>query len=323
MIHSPARALSLLAVPPLLLALLAPQPASAQAQTPFDVITDEGIPSLDLPGLREYTPGTAAGFRDVSLEARLTPDGEPVSDGIVWRVYHPTPGPDGKLPLLATTEGGSARFEFEPGEYYLHVAFGKAGVTKRLSVPASGPIETQSLILNAGGLKLNATSGGVRRLAEGKVRFTIYTEAQDADGDRGLVVADVEPGTVVRLNAGTYHVVSDYGNVNAMIRSDIRVEAGKLTEATIEHRAAELTLKLVANEGGEAIADTAWSVLTSAGDLVSESVGAFPSLVLTEGAYTAVARNKGRIFQRDFRVVAGRNQDVEVRLDDEIKGVLE
>src|SRR5690606_10977200 len=96
------------------------------------------------------------------------------------------------------------------------------------------------------------------------------------------------------------------------IRADIRVEAGKLTEAAVEHRAAQLTMKLVREEGGEAIADTAWSILTDSGDIVRESVGAFASIVLAEGDYTVVARNRDRIYQRDFSVVAGRNQDVEV-----------
>jgi hypothetical protein len=41
-------------------------------------------------------------------------------------------------------------------------------------------------------------------------------------------------------------------------------------------------------------------------------VGAFASLVLAEGDYTIIAKNKDRIYQRDFTVVGGRNQDVEV-----------
>ena len=97
-----------------------------------------------------------------------------------------------------------------------------------------------------------------------------------------------------------------------------RVQAGKLTTATVEHRAAQLTLKLVREHGGEAIADTQWSILTDAGDMVRESVAAFASVVLAEGNYTAIAKNKDRIFQRDFEVVAGRNQDVEVLVSDEM-----
>ena len=152
-------------------------------------------------------------------------------------------------------------------------------------------------------------AGGVR-IPPDKLRFSIY--AAEADGDRALILPDVSPNTVIRLNSGIYHVVSTYGTVNAVIRSDIRVEAGKLTEATVEHRAAELTLKLVREPGGEAIADTSWSVLTNSGDPVRESVGAFASMVLAEGDYTIVAKNRDRIYQREFTVVGGRNQEVEV-----------
>ncbi|RYE61432.1 MAG: hypothetical protein EOP17_21035, partial [Rhizobiaceae bacterium] len=80
----------------------------------------------------------------------------------------------------------------------------------------------------------------------------------------------------------------------------------------LQHKAAEVSLKLVSQPGGEAIADTAWSVLTAAGDVVNESVSALPSMVLAEGDYLAVARNKDKIYQREFKVTAGNNVDVEV-----------
>ena len=163
---------------------------------------------------------------------------------------------------------------------------------------------------------LNAVSGNDMRIPRGELSFSIFSSDVKEDGERALVVADVKPETVVRLNSGTYHVVSNYGSVNAVIRADIQVEAGKLTEATIQHRAAKLTLKLVSEPGGEAIADTAWSILTSSGDVVSESVGAFPTLVLAEGEYTAIARNNEKIYQRNFTVSAGVNTDVEVLLSD-------
>ena len=167
-------------------------------------------------------------------------------------------------------------------------------------------------MLDAGGLKLDAVlAGGAAHSARQAALLDLRGEA-GRQGERALIIPDVKPNTVVRLNAGTYHVVSTYGSVNAIIRSDIRVEAGKLTEATVEHRAAELTMKLVREPGGEAIADTSWAVLTDSGDPIRESVGAFASMVLAEGDYTIVAKNRDRIYQRDFTVVAGRNQDVEV-----------
>lgn len=293
---------------------VAPLPSVAQ-----DAFGGDPDPAINLPGLTEYAPSSAAGVgtalgRSVRMQALMTEDGEPVENGLTWRIFHPIAGTDGKLPLLASAEGGSAEFEFEPGDYFIHVAFGRAGVTKKLTVPRDGPLETQSLVLEAGGLVLNAVSGIDMRIPALQLRFNIYTAEQGLDGEQQLVVENVRPNTIVRLNAGTYHIVSEYGAVNAVIRSDIRVEAGKLTEAVIQHRAAQLTFKLVADEGGEAIADTAWSILTSGGDVVSESVGAFPTIVLAEGEYTAIARNKNMTYQREFTVIAGRNSDVEVLL---------
>lgn len=253
-------------------------------------------------------------LRDILCEALLTKDGKPMQHGLSWRVFSPIPDADGKLPLLASSEGGSAAFQLVPGEYFVNVAFGRAAATKKLLVPETGPVENQVMVLDAGGIMLNAVSGSDVRIPPNELTFSIYASEVGEDGERSLVVPNVKASTVVRLNAGTYHVVSDYGTVNAVIRADIQVEAGKLIEATIQHRAAKLTLKLVSEEGGEAIADTAWSILTSSGDVVSESVGAFPTLVLAEGQYTAVARNKNRIYQRDFTVTAGQNTDVEVLL---------
>ena len=254
-------------------------------------------------------------LRRVRLDALLVEGGPPLAHGLVWRVFNPSPDDTGKLPMLATSEGGRANFEFEPGEYFVHVAFGLAGVTRKLIIPRNDPIEDQTFVLNAGGLSLSAVSGNDGRIPPTELRFSIYSEEFDDNDQRQLIIANVKPNQVVRLNKGIYHVVSEYGSVNAVIRSDISVQAGKLTEAKIQHRAAELTLKLVAETGGEAIADTAWSITNLAGDLISESVGAFPSLVLSEGEYTAIARHKERLFRRDFKVVAGRNVDVEVLLD--------
>src|SRR5690606_16147887 len=142
---------------------------------------------------------------------------------------------------------------------------------------------SDSLVLDAGGLKLDATLSGGQRIPPNKLRFSIYEGKTDPDGDRALILPDVKPNTVIRLNAGIYHVVSTYGATNAVIRSDIRVEAGKLTEATVEHHAAEVTMKLVREEGGEAIADTSWSVLNESGDPIKEAVGAYAPMVLAEG----------------------------------------
>ncbi len=294
-----------------------------QAQDPLDSFSEiktplKGGKVLSFNPLVTGEAAPADNLHEVLCEAQLTKGGIAMQHGLTWRIFSPIPAADGKLPLLASSEGGSAAFQLVPGEYFVNVAFGRAGATKKLVVPASGKVDKQVMVLDAGGIMLNAVSGADVRIPPKELSFSVYAAEVREDGERNLVLDNVKANTVVRLNAGTYHVVSDYGAVNAVIRADIQVEAGKLTRAIIQHRAAKLTLKLVSEPGGEALADTAWSILTSSGDSVSESVGAFPTLVLAEGSYIAIARNKEKIYQRDFVVKAGVNTDVEVLLNENL-----
>lgn len=279
---------------------------------------DIALPNIEVPGISDYAGPNIPENRAIAegaeliLEAKLDESNESqsIERGLVWRVFGPDPGPDGKLPLLATAKGGTTSFHLEPGSYLVHAAYGRAGATKRITMTREP--RREAMVLDAGGLKLNAVLADGVRIPEKNLRFSIYEDEEDSNGDRALIIPNVKPESIVRLNAGTYHVVSNYGSANAIIRADIRVEAGKMTEATVQHRAAQLTMKLVREAGGEALADTAWSVLTTSGDTVRENVGAFASMVLAEGEYVIIAKNKDRIYQRNYKVVGGRNQDVEL-----------
>ncbi len=272
------------------------------------------LPTLDLPvlTLAPVENGNLAKQRliELTLAAKLSEDETALQRGLVWRVFKPDAAAGEKLPLIATANGGTTTFDLEPGSYLVHAAFGRAGVTKRITI--SNEARKETLVLDAGGLKMSAVLSGGVRIPPANLRFSIYQGEENADGERALIAPDVKPDAIVRLNSGTYHIVSTYGSVNAIIRADINVEAGKLTEASVEHKAAELTLKLVRSEGGEAIADTAWSVVNPSGEIIKESVGAYASMVLAEGDYTIIAKNKDKLFQKDFTVVAGHNQDVDV-----------
>lgn len=285
------------------------------------------LPRLNLPeppsimAPQQTSPLATVGLGRITLSAQLVASGPEVTRGLIWRVFDTQPGPDGKLRLVASAKGGTQSFDLTPGQYLVHASYGRAGATKRISVGTSA--KREDFVLDAGGLTLNAENSGGNHIPDDKLRFSIYEGEEVGGKDRALILPDVKPKSVVRLNAGTYHIVSTYGNVNAVVRSDIKVESGKLTEATVEHHAAELTMKLVREAGGEAIADTSWSVLTGSGDPVRESVGAYATMVLAEGDYTIVAKNRDHIYQRDFTVVAGENQEVEVLADESAPTALE
>ena len=76
-------------------------------------------------------------------------------------------------------------------------------------------------------------------------------------------------------------------------------------------------MKLVKQPGGEALANTSFSVLTPGGDVIREMIGAFPSLVLAEGEYVAIARHEGKTYQGTFRVQSTKDSDVEILMRDQ------
>lgn len=246
----------------------------------------------------------------VTFLAKLTEEGETVERGLEWRIFGSRIGADGKLPMLADATGGTRSFNMTPGQYLVHAAYGHASAIRKLVI---GPeSDREVFILNAGGLALTAVAGEDTPIDSNLLRFNIYEQEPDSRGERKLIARRVLPGQIIPFQEGIYHVVSEYGSLNAEIRADVRVTAGKLTRAELKHRAAQVTLRLVRQRGGDALANTQWSVLNESGDLITESTSAFPRMVLSEGNYTAIAKNGDSIFSHDFAVRAGLNSDVEV-----------
>lgn len=250
-----------------------------------------------------------AGPAEARLVAKLVEDGEPIPFGVTWRIYDQVPDNAGTYPLVANGKGGEWAQTLQPGNYLVHASYGKASSTAMLRITGSSVTET--VILSAGGLRLQAQLTGDVSIPADKVRFRI-SERDSETTDEKLVVDNARSGLILPLNAGTFRVESRYGSANASVSADITVEEGKLTDATLYHRAAEVTLKLVNESGGEAIANTSWTLLYPNGEVIAETVGAFPEYVLEEGDYAVVATHEGTPYNRNFSVEAGRHRDVEV-----------
>jgi hypothetical protein len=239
----------------------------------------------------------------------LTDGGATVNEGLVWRVFNSQADAKGQLTLVAKSNTAAAKLSLAPGDYVVHVAYGRAQATDTLTVAAGN--NDKSLILDAGALRLNAAVTGDVAIPPNLLHFDVFT-AGATDADRTLVAQNVSANDVLTLNSGTYHIVSYFGSVNAVVRADLRVEPGQLTEATLYHKAAQVSFKLVSEAGGEAIADVDWTVKKSDGTTVFSNTGAFPAAVLSEGDYLVLAKRGSKVYNRQFQVIAGKAQDIEV-----------
>lgn len=244
----------------------------------------------------------------VTLSARITPDGAPIPDGVVWRIFDTQPDASGELALVAKSDAGAPTVELPPGEYVVHVAYGRAQTSEPLSVVPGANEKT--FVLDAGALRLNSAVTGDIAIPAGLLKFDVFTAGEE--NDRALVAEGLKPNDIVTLNAGTYHIVSYFGTTNAVVRADLRVEPGQLTDATLYHHASQIGFKLVSEAGGEAIADVEWTVKTADGATVFSELGAFPSTVLAEGEYLVLAKQGSQVFNREFAVQAGSPREIEV-----------
>lgn len=277
------------------------------------------VPSEESPGqaVDSVEPDTAAAAieqvtttpQPVTLMAEITDGGKTISDGLVWRIYTTKADAAGELQLAGKSNDAVARLELPPGNYVVHVAYGRAQASDTITV-VEGP-NTKQLILEAGGLRLGAAVTGDVPIPINLLRFDVFTSGT-TEADRVLVAQDMGANDIVTLNAGTYHIVSYFGDVNAVVRADLRVEPGQLTDATLYHRAAQTSFKLVSEAGGEAIADVDWTVKTADGATVFTDTGTFPATVLQEGDYLVLAKRGDTVFNREFEVQPGQPREIEV-----------
>jgi Mg-chelatase subunit ChlD len=262
---------------------------------------------------QRQAPANPAESVPVTLSARTVEGGAIIKSGLVWWIYKNARKKDGKYQLVDTFREATPTAALPPGSYRIAAAYGKVNLIKDIDVEQGRALQ-EIFILNAGGLRLNAVMLDGTTIPPNSVRYDLFADESETDqfGNRKLVLRDAKPGVVIRLNAGAYHVVSTYGDANAVVRTDITVEPGKLTDATINHTAAKVTLKLVNQPGGEALADTHWNILTPGGDIVKESAGALPSHIVAAGDYTVLARHGGKNYTREFTVEPGESKQIEV-----------
>lgn len=269
-----------------------------------------GSPSAGPREPHSVLPNAPPGKAALGVFARFGSEGTPIQRGLVWRVFADQPESTGAFPLVAESSDSAPVFFLTPGGYIVHVTYGLATTAQRVVVGTVS--RREAFTLPAGGLRLQADVEN-HAISPQKLTFDIF-EGSFLQGRTSSqpYYRGAGAGEVILLPEGTYHVVSTYGDANAVVRADVNVVPGKLTDATMHHRAAQVMLKLVKVKGGEAQGDTQWTVITPGGDTIKESIGAFPTFVLSEGDYTAIGRHDGKNYSRDFKVEAGKDQELDV-----------
>jgi len=260
------------------------------------------------PPLAQTTQAVPPGHVALTVAARYGRDAPLISGGLIWRVYAANPDLNGTFRLVKEDRTASPTFMLPPGDYVVHASFGLASAARAVQLRAD--VAREMFDIPAGGIRLQGRVNDAR-IPTGQITFAIYPGSQFNTTERRPIAQNVMTGDVVLLPEGTYYIVSTYGDVNSVVRSDVQVQSAKLTDIVVTHRAAVITFKLV-NNTGEAMANTQWTLSTPDGDIIKEPMGAFPRLVLAEGDYHVIARYEDQSYPRDFKVINGVDGEVEL-----------
>ena len=134
------------------------------------------------------------------------------------------------------------------GTYIVHASLDLASAVRRVTV--SSKASSERMILNAGALRVVGVLGD-QPINPAKMSIAIYVPKRD--NSEAKLVRPRQGGRSIGLPEGNYHVVSTLldtagysgaqqsgvGNkTNSVISADLKVQAGKLTDATLRHRSA-------------------------------------------------------------------------------------
>lgn len=289
-------------------------PTVAQAQMGVPALApQDGLPA-SIPSPLELNPGRPQTLAPVSpgsmtktvlsLSARFAEGADAIGTGLRWRIFADQADLNGNHALVFESTDAKPFITLDPGGYIVHVSYGLASDTRHIVLGTEAVSE--DVVLNAGALRFAGTVGG-SQIPASNLSFEIHR----TDGTGEELIGEVKAGEIVRLKAGAYQVTSTYGEANAKIISEVRVEPGKLTDAAVLHKAGTVDLRLL-NTSGTEITDATWSILTPGGDVVSETLATRSGVVLAEGEYIAVARHEGRLFQQPFEIRSGKAARIDV-----------
>ena len=172
-------------------------------------------------------PGPVAvphGHVSLAVSARFGPDMPAINGGLHWRIFANKPEQNGVPRLVKEEKTAGPTFALPPGSYIVNVGFGLANVTKAVQLRSDTVREVFEI--PAGGLRIEGRVGDAK-IPPAQISFDLYKGSQFEPGDKRPIATSIMTGDVVLVPEGTYHIVSNYGDANATVRSDIRVQVGQ------------------------------------------------------------------------------------------------
>jgi len=253
------------------------------------------------------------GSEGLQLVARLASNSPPLSANIKWEIYNFTKSSDGNRAQILTSDVARPNLPLAPGKYIVRAVFGVSSTAKVIKI-SPAQITSATFVLNTGGIRVKPVLIAGKPPAGKVPRQWIYLAPtpKNPNAPRFIATAD-DPDQIHQLNAGTYELVSKFGTANAVVKTNVTVSPGLLTEVEISHKAGIVRFKLFKKQrGGEELNGVVWKLFDDEGNEVASNLAASSGEIVAPGRYKVSAKYNGNTYTRMFRIKPGRTKLVQV-----------
>ncbi len=253
------------------------------------------------------------GKEGIKLKAQITASTAAITREIDWRIYQIEDIKKQKWRQVGAKLTAEALFTLPTGNYVVRAVYGSVRAAKVIAVDEGKQVDA-TFILNAGALRVQPALAFLDAPQGTAAKHWVFGTAKSSQGKRRLFSQSNTPDEVIRLNAGTYRLVSRYGDANALVETDITIKPGLLTEVEINHKAGIATFVSTtpANAKDPAKDTTRWELKDAAGATVVRSTGLRTSHILAPGDYEMTADVGGKTFKSSFKIAIGEAKTVEI-----------
>ncbi len=253
------------------------------------------------------------GSEGLALVARLASDSPPLTTNIKWEIYNFIKSSDGNRAQIVTSDVAQPMLPLAPGKYIVRAVFGVSSTAKVIEISET-QMTSATFILNTGGIRVKPLLIAGEPPAGKVPRQWIYLASTPQSQTSAQLVATADdPKQIHQLNAGTYELISKFGTVNAIVKTNVTVSPGLLTDVEISHKAGIVQFKLFKKwRGGEELTDVVWKLFDEEGKEVASNITANSGEIIAPGRYKVAAQYNSKTYTRMFRIKPGRKKLVQV-----------
>ena len=246
----------------------------------------------------------------LELSGAAAPGGAPLKR-MVYRVEKISDQTGSVEREVLRTAAHNPRIRLPSGEYLIHATHDLAKTSERATVQP-GRITRKIINMNAGALRISSKFSGSANKFKDRVSYKIFASTPQFDGERREIARTTRLGKTFRLNVGHYIVAGQLGNLNATVEANVTVEAGKLTDVALVHKAGLVSLSLVKRPGGQPEQNVFWLLLDNRGRELWRTSRPTPRFALAKGRYRAVAEISGKRLEKKFTIASGQEKKIEL-----------